>query len=296
MSDNDFEPIFKYSATESSLDLAEEIAKGLGQDFDRKAVAKQSIDYLENIFSNLLIKLEIDPSIITFKTGIYPKVRTFAALTKDGETHIVMDMVFDFWLFSVTHINTILATHVLEKNVSDQIEKVTEDIFSLFSESHRYKLVREKFLPLMLDYSNCLNLSHALSRSMTLFVMCHEIAHSQLDHLNKPQSQELELEADKLAAEHFLKVIGMKKGQIKNSAFVDPKVAAAPILLMRLLETYELWLKRKGIDITTPYSHPKAIVRAEIVSDILRPNLNEKALYILEGMTDALESLNQAFQ
>lgn len=295
MSDDEFKRIFKYSATESSLDIAEAIAKSLGQSFDRDAVAKQSEDYLENIFSDLLDLLEIDPSTISFQSGIYPKARTFAALTKEGENHVVMDMVFEFWISSATQINTIIATQVLETNTFDQIGKITEEIFSLFSESHRFKVVREKFLPLMLDYPDCLNLSHALSRSMTLFVMCHEIAHCQLDHLHKTQSRELELQADKLAAEYFLKIVLRDKSQIKNSAFIDPKVAAAPILLMRLLETYEIWQNAKGIDISLSSSHPKAVERIDTISPIIQPNLDEKALHILDGMSKALEDLNTSF-
>lgn len=295
MSDDEFQRIFKYSATESSLDIAEAIAKSLGQAFDRDAVAKQSENYLEDIFSDLLNLLEVNPSTISFQSGIYPKARTFAALTKEGENHVVMDMVFEFWISSATQINMIIATRVLDAHTFDQIGKVTDEIFSLFSESHRFKLVREKFLPFILEYPACLNLSHALSRSMTLFVMCHEIAHCHLGHLHKTQSRELELQADKLAAEYFLKIVLRGKTQIKNSAFIDPKVAAAPILLMKLLEIYEIWQKAKDIDISLSSSHPKAAERIDTISPIIKPNLNEIALELLDGMSKALDDLNSSF-
>lgn len=295
MASDEFEPILRYSATEKSLDFSESLAKRLGQKFDRDAIATQSKDVLEQVFKDLLETLKIDPSSLIFKSGIYSRANTFAALSTSGQNHVVLDMVFDFWVFASTQINMILAAHLLESDAHKKIINMVEDLFMLLVESHRFKQTREHFRPYMSEYADCLNISGAMSRSMILFVLCHEIAHCHLDHIKKVQTVALEYEADKQACKYFMLVVANSvSGRKKHTAYVDIKVAGAPILLMRLLTVFENWLKSNGFDLDAVSSHPKAVDRATRLEEILLSHLNQDALYFLDGMSDALKDLQEA--
>ncbi|NOR61433.1 MAG: ImmA/IrrE family metallo-endopeptidase [Rhodobacteraceae bacterium] len=293
MENDDFEPIFRYLATKGSLDLSEAIAKDLGEEFDRESVAKLSERVLEQTFSDLVSVLNLPPDEYAFKSGIYSGVGTFVALSSDGQPHIVMDMVFDFWLFATAHISTIVASHILEDDARKYIKETTDELFSLLIESNRFRKSREKYLPLLLDYKESLNLSSALARGMTIFVMCHEIAHCHLGHLDKPQSKSIELEADRLASEFFIRVVDAAPHSVKTTAYVDAKIAAAPIILMQLLSLYEEWVETKGVDISSVSSHPKAKDRTKIISEVILPRLDEKAAYILDGISKSLDDLKK---
>lgn len=296
MSGDDYEPILRYLATQSSLDLAEKIAEELGVEFKREEVAKLSENMEEQIFADLVAALDLNVAEFNFKSGVYSKAQAFAAPSSDESSYVVVDMVFDFWLLGITHVSTVTAAKILDIEQQNQIGTVADELFWLLTESHRFKSVRETFLPLMLEHGDCLNLSGALSRSMTIFIVCHEIAHCRLDHLSQPPSPQIEFDADRLATEYFAKITGIKRNHRENTAFVDEKVAAAPIILMQLFAIYETWLEAHGFSTNSIDTHPRSSERAERVRELLLPKLNDKAKYILDGFANALRDLQDLIE
>lgn len=295
MADDDPEPVLRYIPTDNALDLAEELAKALGQPFDRAAVAAQSETLHETMFADLAASLGVDASALTFRSGVYSRARAFVGRSTTGATHLGLDLVFDFVIAAAGHIMVVLATVELEPDEVRRLHRALDDVFSLFVDNHRFKTLRESVRPLLTDYHYCLNLSHALTRSMTVSVLCHELAHLELRHLERPASAELELEADARGAELFLRHVRDGGARGPTSVYVDPKLAAAPVLLLRLFDLYEAWLAQRGSPVTPSATHPPAAMRANRVETILRPYLIEKATYILDGMTAALADMRLRF-
>lgn len=289
--DDETHPVFKVAPTEDALDLAEEIARALGQPFDRQATAAQSESLHETMFAELVESLGLDPEAVAFRSGVYSSARAFAGLSQEKMPHVVLDLVFDFWVFAVGHMMVIKATTALSKDELARLHGVLDQVFTLFIDNHRFTRLRESFRPLLLDYEQCLNLSHALTRSMTVSVLCHELAHIRLGHLGRPASRDLEFEADALGAGYFMDHVRRGTASGPTSAYVDPKIAAAPILLLRIFDLYEAWLAKHGGGATNSATHPPASERADRLDARMRSGLTERAIYILDGMSAALADL-----
>lgn len=293
MADGDeTDPLYRVVATEDALDLAAQIAEALGEPFDRRAVAARSEILHETMFADLASSLGIGPDQLVFRSGVYERARAFAGLSREGVPHVVLDLVFDFWVFALGHIMVVKATIELSPEELGRLHRVLDAVFSLFVDNHRFHQLRESVGPLLLDYKYCLNLSHALTRAMTVSVMCHELAHIRLGHLGRPASRDLEFEADAAGAEIFLRHVRDGGAKGPTTVYVDPKIAAAPVLLLRIFDLYEAWLARRGGPVELSPDHPSAAERAARLDTLLRPHLNERAVYILDGMSAALVDLS----
>ncbi|MGQ3284171.1 hypothetical protein [Bosea sp. (in: a-proteobacteria)] len=295
MCDDDLQPLMRFVASEDGLDLAETIATALGLPFDRQAVSVQAETLHEVMFADLAKSLGLDTGALEFRSGVYVRSRAFAGMSRAGVPNIVLDLVFDFWIFALGHIMVVMGTVELSGEAVGRLHRVLDDVFSLLVDNHRFTRLRESVRPLMLEYPDRVDLSHALARSMSVSVMCHELAHIHLGHLGRSAAMEDEFEADALGCEYFLRHVGNENARLSSTVYVDPKIAAAPVLLLRIFDLYEAWRGKRGGGGRTSSLHPASAERADRLEVVLRPHLGEHALHILDGMSAALRDLKAAF-
>lgn len=286
--DDDLHPVIMLNPSEDGLDLAASIAVALGEPFDRAGVAAQARTLHETMFDDLMKSLSPDGERPAFNSGIYPVARSFAGVSKHGVSHVVLDLIFDFWVFATGHLMVVKATKNLDDIESRELRDALTDLFSLFVDNHRFTHLRDRLRPFLLPYPDCLNLSHAMTRSMTVSVLCHEYAHITLGHLQERTSPEQEFAADARGGEYFLAHVGNSSAR-DTTVYVDPKIAGAPVLLLRIFALYEHWLTKDGKPLAS--NHPPARERAARLDALVRPHLTERAVYILDGMSAALEDL-----
>ena len=130
-----------------------------------------------------------------------------------------------------------------------------------------------------------------LSLGVLGFILCHEIAHCQLDHLNVKASKAVELEADKLAAQHFIKIIHANQTG-NNAAFrLHPTQQAAPLISMELLSLHETWLSLNGVLPSNDSLHPSANERKQNIENEIIPALNEDSAYFYDQFLIAMDGL-----
>jgi len=278
--------------TVSSLSLAKKISILIGERFDQDAVAQKALILHDRMFTELTDILEIDTKNIRFQYGVHGIAKAFVGKNKENYNHIILDIVFDYCIFALSHFSIIATFKVLDKT---EWKKMLADIvqtFQLFDDAHQYEVTREILLPYLVQYGDCLNLSYSIARAMLVFALCHELAHIDFEHLEKDISLplSLELEADELAVEYFLKLVKYGEHSSDTHVHVDTKVACAPLLLMQLFTLHEKWCYSKKSAETTSYKHMMS-ERLIKIHQKLYPHLSKKSRYLIEGMTKGISDI-----
>ena len=296
MPDDDIlRPSKKYRPTEASLDLAERIARAQGVAFDREATRKLGGDLHGVMFADLAHVLGIEPKTIRFHSGVYPAARAFTARSGDGTPAVVLDMIFDHWVLSLTHMVCICTFTLPDHDERQQITDDVTSLFELFSFSGNFEESRRRMARYLLhpEYQKGpLNIASALARAMVVFVLCHELAHVHLDHLAsaEPDAQ-TELQADARAVDYFRRVVAFGRTDRNTHIHVDPKMAGAPLILSMILELYEAWLVSRGTKLGDVSRHPPASLRTAQLHKMMDADLNETALEIAVGARHAIEDI-----
>ena len=295
VADDRFKPPKRYKATPASLAFAKRVAKALGLPFDPDQVGQLADDLYEVMFADLVRVLEIDPGSVDFASGRYHRAQAFAAPNWSGQPVVVLDMVFEAWLSGLALLNTVLAVGAPNQTERQRILETANTHFEMITDSQRFERAREELAPFYLRYEEFLNLSEGLGRSMLVFVLCHELAHVHLGHLEQEPSREQELEADRLGSELFHRVVEAGKLDSETHIHVDPKVACAPIALTQILDLHETWLTLRGREPSGSSKHPTAEERLVVVKGVIEPTLTDMGAYVLNALTLGLADLRGDF-
>ncbi len=142
---------------------------------------------------------------------------------------------------------------------------------------------------MLTNHHDCLELSHALSRAMIVFVICHEIAHVALEHPSTMPSRDNEIAADAYATEMFQRVVANSANA--GSIFIHHKLTFAPLLLFRLLGLVEA--RREQVSGTPPWTevHPLSSERETAVAARLATGFTEGCLYTQNGFFSKLDEI-----
>ncbi|MEO1019172.1 MAG: hypothetical protein AAFY56_16000 [Pseudomonadota bacterium] len=288
-------PLKQYFPTQQSLDLAERIAHAQGQSFDREATHKLAGSLYDVMFADLIRILELGQLRIDLRSGVYRFARAFSANAQNGRPAIVLDMVFDHWVFSLTQLVTICAFTVPDNRERQRIITDVSELFALFNYSGDFENSRTRMAQYLLqsEYNGqLLNLTAALARAMIVFVLCHEIAHVTLGHLSsKEENEQLELSADAKALEYFHAVVEYGKTDRETHVHIDPKVGCAPIVLSIIFELYEAWLESRGASFEEVSNHPPAKRRTRQLQNLMHLELGLEGREIVKGATFAIQDL-----
>lgn len=287
----DRNPFERAVPTDGSLAFAAQISALLDIPFDRDEVEALSRELFETMFSDLVSVLQIDPDSVRFESGYFFATRAFALPRKDGTPQINIDTTFDYWISTLCLLASVATFEVPgPARWTDLLEQV-DATFHLFDDAKRYARARDGMTPFLTDFHHLLNLSEGLSRAMLVFVLCHELAHCQLGHMNAQEDKHTELDADRLAAQLFLRVVAFGAQNNDTTIHIDPKVAGAPIIFMYLLALYEAWLARQGRDFADTSRHPNARDRLECIEPILLPELSEVACNVIDGLKAGIDDI-----
>lgn len=288
----------RFRANEQSLDLAEQIAASVGQDFDRESVRDLANALHEAMFNDLLEVLDLGVTPPQLHAGIFGYPRAFSARTTSGENAVAIDSVFDFWVFFSAIIVCVTTFTAPDQDERRLLAKDIRTLFELFLAKRDYLTVRLELAHYLLNpkYNGpILSMASGMARAMIVFVLCHELAHVVLDHHDNEEGDDasMEFEADALAAEYFLKVV--EHGKVTNQTYIHvfPPLACAPLVLTMIFELYETWLESVGLGRSTRDTHPPAIERTKRLQDILQRHLDDKADEIAIGAMHAIEELHE---
>lgn len=282
-----------YRPTRSSLDFARAIAGRMDRDFDEAEVSRLAHNLYAVMYADLvrLLDLQSPPQL---DAASYSLTRVFLALDRERRPTIVLDMIFDFWLFAATHLTSVATFNAMPRDKALHFINVFEAVLNLFVTGAGYKNVRAQVAPYLLDYPRELNISSAMSRAMTVFALCHELAHAECQHLGKPGSREQEDEADREATAYFLRIVRQQETARGSHVYVDPKVAGAPIVMMQLFDIAEGWLEAQSLIGDRQEIHAPAAERGRNIEALLTPALASVAREITEAHGKAIMEIRDA--
>lgn len=283
-------PRSTFGGDHASLTAAELVARALEAPFDREAT-KALAQRLHQAYYLQLGAVLGEPFTTTpFDASALRNVNAYAERsTASGADTIYFDEQLDFWLLTCVHLTTVAACKALSAIEYRSLIQLLMGQLDVPGNPYLHERHQARFKGFMMRHVDCLELSHALSRAMVVFVMCHEVAHTSLGHTAEEQRIEHEIEADRLAASFFTRVIdaGAEAGLI----FIHPKLAGAPVLWMRLFDLLERHIFRQSGTKISGRTHPPALTRAAWLEGHLSDRLNPDARYILDGFVAALDDI-----
>lgn len=284
-------PYGKYSATNTSLALAKQIADKLGHTFDDIEVATQVGNLHEQYFNEIRQALNIDSHTLEFLAGNYRLTNAFAGFNSAGNSMVGFDELFDFWLVDLTHLTMIAACEPLSWEAYQELVHVLAARMNVRIDPYAHEETRDLSKPFFLNYADLLfQISHPFSKAMIAFIICHEIAHCVLGHLDGPASVEKELEADTQAIEYFLKLIDA--GSKLETIRVDGKLASAPLVLIAF---FDLSDRRTAYLTGCPLQyidHPTPATRLENIQPYLSSRLVNEAHHLYDGLFRTIDDFS----
>jgi hypothetical protein len=185
----------KFVPTNTSIEVGEAIAKAHGVKTESASLLKRSGSFYADVFSE--VKEAFKPKFDHIKIDEFTRMQVNAFATSNYDTlGVKIDQYLDFWLMPVYQLVTMRAFYRIEgDNLAVWQDQFETALMTRFDAS-AYRERRHEFAYLFEDFPEAARISHHLSLASLVFVICHELAHHELDHFNQPYAQRLEYEAD----------------------------------------------------------------------------------------------------
>lgn len=276
-----------FKPTKESLSLAKSIADELGIPFDENLTHHQGIWLLDIYFKEICTVLPEETKYIQFENLAS---RDFAAFIEPttSKPRVYMDQQLQFFLLSAFFINAIWACRVLDNETKNDLKRLfSETIYTLHNPYHHESL-REKELLYIQQFIEELKLANALTICALAFIMCHEIAHKNLDHLNQPASHYQEFEADKLAFSYLGEVA--KHFETLPNLKIAPNKTGAPILAFEYLAIAE----STSTDDLASHTHPLSLSRGRNLHNIFMDIADKETKYLYDGFKKSILELSSS--
>ena len=273
-----------FKPTKESLSLAKSIADKLGIPFDENLTHHQGIWLLDIYFMEICTVLPEETKNIQFENLAS---RDFAAFIEPTSSKplIYMDQQLQFFLLSAFFINAIWACRVLDNDTKNDLKRLFSETICTLHNPYHHESLRKKELVYFQLFENELKLANALTICSLAFIMCHEIAHKNLDHLNQPESHNQEFEADKLAFSYLGEVA--KHFETLPNLKIAPNKTGAAILAFEYLAIAE----SANTDEATSHTHPPSLSRGKNLHNIFMGMADDETKYLYDGFHKSLHEL-----
>jgi len=250
----------RLTPNDRGLDASAMIAERLGIRFSRQQTAKHSQELATLYFKDIADTVPHLVAGLDIEQGSINSIDAFIEPYKT-QGWVFVDDRLDIWLFGLNVITTFKACYRTEDDEDQQLSEWIKEYLAMATSSHlaaRQMQVRNETEKLFSNYADMLLPANALSISMIVFIMCHEIAHAHLGHLDQPENPDNELAADQLAYDIFLR-IAEKRDQLAH-AQIDQSTTSAPCLMLCYFRA--LTIASTGKDIGTT-EHPPVSERID---------------------------------
>ncbi len=274
----------RFVATEASLSFSETIAKELGIPFDKETTKEQAHELLDLYFQDISLVLPDETRDCHFENFATRNFLAFSGHIKNMPL-INIDQQWPMFLMDANVLVCIRACTVPDTARKHQTAALFKENLATITAPNSHEVLREKMKPLILEHIDLLPLVNLLTTCMFGFMLCHELAHHNLEHLNKIQDKELELEADAKGFEYLTRV----SAQFEQLQFlkIPPNMLSAPIIAMY----YLYGLEKIGVMSTENNSHPSSMQRIQNLYALFNKVADDEAHYLYNGLKMGCEEL-----
>ena len=273
-------------ATDDGLSLARHIAERLDIPFDEEETRLNTRYLLDHYYQDIHRVLENETNGFVFQNLATKNVEAYSDYTENGTPIVFIDQFFSPYFFGLNTLLCFVAFYPHDFESLKEISDIFSDSLSAFSDPTKDIVVRERLRPLLIKYVDALPVANALAYSSIAHIICHEIAHHNLDHLEQPAERHQELSADMLGYQYFLQLV--KHQDLMSHLKIGENMACAPIVSLELFALMED-LGHLTINNST---HPNASSRATALRAIFDHQSNEEAKNLYTGLSLSLEELH----
>jgi len=272
-------------ATEDGLSLAKEIAEKLNIPFDREATRSSAKYLLEHYYEDIQQVLVVETEGFLFENLANKSVEAFSGYNNEGKPLIFIDQFFGPYFFGLNSLLCFIAFYPHDYDSLKNIAEIFSDSLATFSEPEKDEIVRERLRPLLHTYVDALPIANALTYSSITHIICHEIAHHNLGHLEEPQESSQEFSADILGYQYFLRLI--EHQDLLQNLKIGENMVCAPIVTLELFA----FMEESGQLTINESSHPSASIRARELKVMFDQCSNVEAQNLYRGIELSLEDL-----
>jgi len=271
-------------ATEASLSLSETIAKALNIPFGRETTEYQARYLLELYYRDIKEVLPEETRNCQFEDFAS---RDFVSEAYFGKKlpFIEIDQQWPMFLMDANIIVCIRTFTTPDQEARWQNVNLFKQNLRTLADPHSLEDLNEKFKPLLVEHAELLPAANLLTMAMFGFMLCHELAHHNLGHLDEKQDKQQELDADAKGFEYLTRV----SEQFETLQFlkVPPNFLSAPIIGMYYLQILEM----AGIIFPAGDTHPSVKGRIKNLTEQFNKIADEQALYLYNGLHLGCEEL-----
>lgn len=257
------------SADSETTQTALSILRSVGKVPDDESYLKIANELQETYFK-AVIDIIGDDGRIDFHSCLTRDLGAFAKRGRYSE-YILLDEQLEFWLLEMSLFCTIASAKPVPNSDLPLVARCARACTTVFFDPYARDLLEKEKISLFDKYAAYLEESHLLSRAMIVFIICHEISHFRLFHLDSPASVSQEREADSAASAYYVEV--MKRGA-NSFVSIETSQAFAPLLFFDLLifrDAISEQCTGRRLEYT---SHPTPSSRRNAVRRVLEPHLD----------------------
>jgi hypothetical protein len=273
--------------TKNSLQISRIIAKSLNIEFNEKEVSNLS-KKLQTVYYEEISKILNLPNI-EFNHGAKRKINAYVEMNSNESQSIFFDDQLEFWLFDMCFINSLASfKEVLKKD----LHKILINTLNTFRNPSIFEDQREFSLSMIAENLDIINFSHDLNKAISIFIICHEIAHVTYQHLKDDKTaHKREFEADFLGYQFFIKVI--KNSNKSEYIQLQKMFICAPIIFFNCLALEETYMKEiKGLN-SSRSTHPDPFDRSAKLFSLFKKHSEEHDLYVLDVLLKGVANLQE---
>lgn len=277
----------RWVPTPDSLDRAHRLAAKLGYRFDARQTEAHGRDLLRHYFDDLRRVLPEVTPYFRFDHGSRNELQASIGLVED-HARVFIDEHLHFWLLGLNFIATVSACYDLEKEDEEALRILTADHFRMYADPVEvHYRVREALWPWHERFTKLLEVANAVTQTMTVFTLCHEVAHSYLGHLHELDEPDHEIAADSLAFEYLLRIHRYRDDL--QFAQIDASTLCAPCQFFSILHAARVFTL--GSDSATD-SHPSALDRRQALIERTRARWPDTSVARFEAVEPAFQALH----
>lgn len=276
-------------ATPESIERSQLIADQLDISFDAETIADDTYYLLDRYYQDLCTVLPDETTDYVFDNYLTKNFAAHSAKDKHGKPIIAMDQQWSFFLFDVNTLLFIWACISLTNDERLEVAQLFRDSMNGFADPNYHQSFRELMWSITQRYVDVLPLANLLTMAMFTYMLCHEIAHHNLNHDQQPQSHHIEFEADQLGFEYYCQVID-HFGTL-TTLQIPPNMHSAPLVNFHHLKAVE-WVYQ----VTEDDSHPLAEDRIGRLTPLFEQNASAESKELWTGLQASSVELLEAAQ
>ena len=282
----------RFVLDENSLEICMALAEATGLPFNKRAIERNA-GQLSTLYVDD-IKAALAPRFADVRVAEFSQLKINAYSSESqisSRPFVHVDQLFEIWVHLLIHLWSIRAIHVLTGSNLEGFNKLVIWSLDIRDEPATYKEVRDEMLHVFAQYGEALRFAHDLTVGSMSFIICHELAHHELDHLNQDPSPDLELTADELG-------YAIMKEAFANAATMStirPRTFSmiCPWIILQILDISERRrAQRLGLKERARHSrHPLTSDRIENVLTLTQLGRDPDVLHFLNGYQEAVSKI-----